>query len=281
MHAEQIVLTADFIPPSVNVLNSAPLSRIVKEVHDQIASRGRQLEEYKQQRGIHTAEFGARDMVYLLALRTLNRYIPQLNMLLGVQQIHPWQVYGVIRQLIGELSTFSGNVNVMGKTLEGETLCENYDHLNLFTCFSGLQATVTRLLDEITAGPEYVIKLIYDGTYYAADLQPAIFDGHNRFYLVVESEEDPKHIVDILQGIAKLASRESLPLFIARALPGIGLEHLPVAPQELPRRANCLFFKVDHHCDPWANVQQSKNLALYWDSAPEDLKVELMVVGRR
>lgn len=280
MQGDEIILSPDFIPPAVTIQSSTPLVKIVKEISDQIASRGRQLEDYKQQRGIHTAEFGARDMVYLLALRTLNRYIPQLNSMLSAQQTHPWPVYGVIRQLIGELSTFSSSVNVMGKTTDGESLLENYDHRNLSKCFRDVQSTVTRLLDEITAGPEYVINLSYDGTYYAAELQPAIFDGRNRFYLVVESEEDPKQTIDILQGIAKLASRETLPLMIARALPGIGLEHLPVAPQELPRRVNCLYFKIDHHSDPWANVQQAKNLALYWDSAPEDLKVELMVVGR-
>ncbi|UCF86328.1 MAG: type VI secretion system baseplate subunit TssK, partial [Desulfobacteraceae bacterium] len=36
----------------------------------------------------------------------------------------------------------------------------------------------------------------------------------------------------------------------------------------------------DHHSDQWAQVQQGHNIALYWDTAPEDLKVELMVVGR-
>ncbi|MFH1147859.1 MAG: type VI secretion system baseplate subunit TssK, partial [Pseudomonadota bacterium] len=48
----------------------------VREIRDQIAGRSRQLEEYKTQRGIQTAEFGTRDMVYFLALRSLNRYVP-------------------------------------------------------------------------------------------------------------------------------------------------------------------------------------------------------------
>jgi len=69
-------------------------------------------------------------------------------------------------------------------------------------------------------------------------------------------------------------------LLIARALPGINLEHLPVPPQELPRRASCLYFQIDHHSEQWAAVEKSNNIALYWDRAPEDLEVELMVVGR-
>ena len=74
--------------------------------------------------------------------------------------------------------------------------------------------------------------------------------------------------------------REHLPILIARALPGIGLEHLPVPPQELPRRAHSVYFSVNYHSDQWALVQKNNNIALYWDNAPEDLEAELMVVGR-
>jgi type VI secretion system protein ImpJ len=37
---------------------------------------------------------------------------------------------------------------------------------------------------------------------------------------------------------------------------------------------------VDHHGDQWAGVEKGRNLAFYWDDAPEDLEAELMVVGR-
>jgi type VI secretion system protein ImpJ len=58
------------------------------------------------------------------------------------------------------------------------------------------------------------------------------------------------------------------------------MAHLAAPPQELPRRAHALYFQVDHHSDQWAQVQKGKNLAMYWDTAPADLKVELMAVGR-
>jgi type VI secretion system protein ImpJ len=150
----------------------------------------------------------------------------------------------------------------------------------LWKCFSSAQSSITQLLDEITAGPEYVIPLLYDGTYFAAELSPKIFEGRNRFFLVFETEADPQSILPSLKTIAKLSARESLPILIARALPGLRLEHLPLPPQELPRRSHSFYFQLDHHHDQWANVEKGSNIALYWDSAPEDLKVELMVVGR-
>ncbi len=277
---EEIKLSQRFIPPCLTLSSSEPLFHLVKEIRDQLAARSHQLEEFKSQRGIQTAEFGSRDMAYLLALRSLNRYVPAFFHMTEVPQVHPWAVYGVLRQLIGELSSFSERVNVMGELNDGTFILPNYDHRNLWECFSAAQNLVIQLLDEITAGPEYVIRLVYDGTYYAAPLKPAIFEGRNRFYLVLKTEEDPKLVLKSIETMAKMSSRENLPILIARALPGVGLEHLTVPPQELPRRARSIYFLVNHHSDQWAMVQKNNNIALYWDNAPEDLEVELMVVGR-
>jgi len=278
---EEITLSQRFVPPSLTLAGSEPLLKTVKEIRDQTASRSRQLEEFKRQRGIQTAQFGSRDMVYLLALRSLNRYVPLLYHLTETKQVHPWTVYGVLRQLIGEFSSFSEKINVLGESLgDDDCMLPVYDHGNLWECFSAAQMLIATLLDEITAGPEYVIPLVYDGTYFTAEMKPVHFENRNRFYLVLRTEDDPKSILQSMDTVAKLSSRERMPLLIARALPGVELEHLQVPPQELPRRALSLYFAVDSHSDQWALIEKGNNIALYWDNAPEDLEVELMLVGR-
>lgn len=278
---DEVTLSKRFVPPCLVISASETLQAVVRETRDLIASRGRQLEEYKRQRGIQTAEFGSRDMVYLLALRSLNRYIPTLSHLIETRQAHPWSVYGLLRQMVGEFSSFSEKVTVMGEMAgTGERMLPPYEHQALGDCFHAAHLLVARLLDEITAGPEYVIGLAYDGTYFSSELKPAVFEAKNRFYLVMRTDEDPKQMLEYVANVAKLSSRERLPILIARALPGIGLEHLPVPPQELPRRAGTLYFAVDTHNDQWALVERGRNMALYWDNAPDDLEIELMVVGR-
>jgi len=277
---ENVVLSDHFIPPCLTIDGSQPLERFVKEIRDQISARCRQLEAFKRDRGIHSAEFGSRDMVFLLALRSLNRYVSQLIHITESTQVHPWTAYGILRQLMGELSTFSERVSVTGEETGGKVLMPGYHHQQLWQCFSSAQSLITRLLDEITAGPEHIIALHFDGTYYSTELQPAIFEGRNRFFLAVETESETQSILQSMEQIAKISSREHLPILIARALPGIRLEYLQAAPQELPRRANTLYFQIDHHGEQWPQVQKGNNLALYWDSAPEDFKVELMIVGR-
>lgn len=277
---DEIVVSEKFIPPVLNLSGADPLFKLIIEIRDQLASRSHQLEGLKREKGIQTAEFGTRDMVYLLALRSLNRYVPLLYHMTETKQVHPWTAYGVLRQLIGELSTFSAQVNVKGEIEDGTKLLHEYHHLDLWKCFSGALSLITMMIDEITSGPEYVIAMMFDGTYYGAELPPAIFEGKNRFYLVVDTETAPESVLQSLDAGAKLGSRESLPILIARALKGIPIQHLTSPPQELPRRARSLYFQIDHHSDQWIQTQKNSNLALYWDDAPEDLKVELMVVGR-
>jgi len=275
----EIRLSEDFIPPSLSCVASPTLQTLIREIRDQVTARGYQLEEHKSKRGIQTAEFGSRDMVYFLALRSVNRYVPLLCHYSEAEQIHPWHLYGILRQLIGELTSFSERVNVLGELQDGKKVLPEYDHRNLYNCFSAAQDMISHLLDEITAGPEYVIRLAYDGTFYAADLKPAIFEGRNRFYLAVKTEEDSKTVLQALEEIAKLSSREHLNMLVSRSLPGIGLQHLQIPPQELPRRTNTVYFAINHHDDQWAAITKNYCLALYWNSAPADIEIELMVVG--
>ncbi|RLB86904.1 MAG: type VI secretion system baseplate subunit TssK [Deltaproteobacteria bacterium] len=277
---EEIMVDPGLIPPCLTLTSSKTLFSIVKEIKDQLFSKTRQLEAVKRAKGVHTAEFGSRDMVYMMALRSLNRYVPLLTHLTGTTQSHPWSIYGVLRQIIGELSSFSAEISVNGELSDGTALIADYHHKNLHPCFTGAQQLITRLLDEITSGPEYIIPLEYDGTYFAAELSPGLFEGTNQFYIVLESDAPPDTIIESMKHIAKFSSRETLPILIAQSLPGTKLQYLENIPQELPHRSDAAYFQIDHHGKQWEPVVKGNNMALYWDMAPEDLKAELMIVRR-
>lgn len=276
----EIRLSGDFIPPCIALSASTSLRKLGEEIRDQVTARAYQLEEHKSRRGVQTAEFGSRDMVYFLALRSINRYVPLLFHSTAAERTHPWQLYGILRQLAGELTTFSEQVSVLGELPNGDVKIPEYNHRELWHCFSSAQDMITHLLDEITAGPEYVIRLASDGTYFGAELKPSIFEGRNRYYLAVRTDSDQKNVLRTLGNLAKLSSREGMHLLVTQALPGIPLEYLQIPPQELPRRAHTVYFRIDHHNDQWASVAKSRTIALFWHDAPEDAEIELMVVSR-
>lgn len=122
-------------PSCISCSACESLSQLVREIRDQVTARCFQLEEHKSRRGVQTAEFGSRDMVYFLALRSLNRYVPLLFHFTETDHIHPWNIYGVLRQLAGELSSFSERIGALGETGDGKSCCPNTTTWNFGNVF--------------------------------------------------------------------------------------------------------------------------------------------------
>ncbi len=276
-----IGLDPRFIAPCLSGTGSDTLQRLIKDILDQLAARGRQLEEHKRQRGIQSAEFGSRDLVYLMALRSINRCVPLLRHLSETPQVHPWQLYGTLRQIVGDLSCFSETIDVLGEDPQAhEAALPAYEPLNLWNCFSTAQTRIVRLLDEITAGPDHTVKLDLAEGLYSAALKPDWLEGDHRYYLALTMEHEGKNTVDAMEGVAKLSSQGQIDQLIAHALPGIPLDYLSAVPQQLPRRGNVLYFAINTGDDQWSSIKKERHIAFSWDGAPADLQVDLMVVAR-
>jgi len=279
-NGDDIVLSTRFIPPVYALSASPVLWGLVQDIYDQLSYKGHELESYKKKRGVHNAEFGSRDMVFLLALRTLNRYIPKIAHLIEYKEVHPWNLYVTLRQAIGELSSFSEHVNVLGQTEDGGKGLPPYDHNNLWHCYSQAGLILAALLDEITSGPEYIIEFQREDPYLNAMLLPPHLEANSQYYLVVTGPEEKDHILEAVKIGVKLGSKASVPAFVERSLPGIALEHLASPPQELPRRGNSSYFRIDSQDDRWHRVEREKHISLYWEGLAADMKVEIMIVRR-
>jgi len=278
---DAIRVSSRFIPPCVNVGASDTLLRLVKEIRDSIAGRTRQLEEFKAPREMQKADFDASYMVYLLALRSLNRYTPLLFHYTESRQVHPWVIYGALRQMIGELSSFSERFNMLGESGDGESNLPQYDHQDIGRCMGAAASLVTQMMNEITIGPELLARMpqVEPGQF-VAELPKTFFGPRNRYYLVMRTEADPDATVRSFTAEAKIGTLEQLPTLINRALPGIEAIHLPVAPQGLPRRAYSSYFRIEQVSEEWVEVEQQGNLAVYWSSAPEDVNIDVVVLRR-
>ena len=76
---------------------------------------------------------------------------------------------------------------------------------------------------------------------------------------------------------AKLSSADGIDFLIEKSLPGIKATYLPHNPDGTPRRPDGSYFRIDMRDKGWDSVRRSKNIALFWDEAPEDLVVEFIV----
>lgn len=277
---EAIKLSDSFIPPAYAISGSTVLTRLIKDLRDELTGRARQLQEYKSPREMQKAEFDAGYMVFLLALRSLNRASPYLFHLTETPQVHPWLAYGAMRQLVGELSSFSERFNMLGEASDGTPGLPPYDHTDLGKCFDRVRTMVSHLLNEITVGPEFMTILEYQNGYHVGQLPRNFFGQRNRFYLVIRTEKDMEWVVDAIQRDARLAAMDEMPGLIAHALPGLELIHMAAAPQGLPRRAYSYYFRIEQMSQQWDVVEREGAIALHWLDAPADLKAEIVVLRR-
>ena len=276
----QVIITPDYIPPVLSLSSSEALMQTIKAINELIISTTNRLERYKKDRGVNTAEFGTRDMVFMLTLRTLNRFSPLIRHMLGKSgAVHPWSVYGLLSQLIGELSTFSSKINLVNISKDSPFYLMDYDHEDLTQCFKSCRYIIARLMSDISSEPEYVVPFTYNGQIFSAEIAPKLVQGRKRFYLAVETEASQDQVIIELENQAKMSAPKQLSMLILQSLRGIELKHIINPPPELPRRNMGIYFSVNHQNPLWSKVVADQKVAISWDTRPKDVRIELMVAG--
>jgi type VI secretion system protein ImpJ len=276
---DAIIYNQRYLPPSISIDSTDELLRIVKEIRDEITGRAMQLSAYKSPTHARK-EFDANLLRYKMALQSLSRFVPRLFHITESTVIHPWQVYGSLRELVGEISTYTDRLSVLGETNDGERRIPAYDHCNLGQCFYAASEVISELLNEITIGPQYLVEMKQDGIAFAADVPSQFFTEHVDFYLIVNTVSEFEESEKSLLTAAKLSSRDTVEILQERSLPGVGMVYMTAVPPGLPRRPNSYYLRLDIHDDQWSSVVRQENVALLWNEAPEDTKVELVVVRK-
>ncbi len=279
LEGDQVRVSAQYVPPAVCLGGSNFLGNVVKDIRNDMLGRLRQLEEYKSPKGINAEDLDANFLMMMQAVQVLNRHVPALTHLLEVSAVHPWHVYGQLRQCVGELSTFSQRFDVYGRLQGRDDGLPAYDHESLGTCFVKARETISQLLSEIAVGPEFHVVLSLQGDIYSATISPDYLGSRHRFYLILQSESVKDIDVRDLLGVARLAATDVIVDLIDHALPGVELMELSGPPQGLPRRSDAKYFRVEQMSEGWEQIQRSGQVSFYWPLAPEGLRV--IVVATR
>lgn len=274
---EAVTLDAGHVPPVITVSASTTLVNVLKEIREELIGRARQLEEYKGGAEVGGQEFSPKMLRYRLALQVLARYAPMLAHLVETPTVHPWQVYGLLRQLLGEISPFSADMDILGQ-VGGDPL-PIYDHERLGHCFGQAKRRLEKALNEITLGPERIIALSRsEPGMFTAELPREFMERNSTLYLVLRTEENFEDLLGSFVSYAKFGAEAQVQVLAQRALPGVPATYLRVRPESLPQRPNSSYFRIERHDPNWETVEQQRSIALLWDEAPEDLKVDVVMV---
>lgn len=278
LDGDQVRVATQHVPPAVCMGASLFLTNIVKDIRDDMLGRLRQLEEYKSPRGVNAEDLDANFLMMMQAVQVLNHNVPALTHLLEVSSVHPWIVYGQLRQCVGQLSTFSHRFDVYGRLSGREDGLPPYDHQSLGACFIKVREIISQLLSEIAVGPEFNVVLTPQGDDVFSGLMPLDYFGNrHRFYLILQSEVARDIDARELLGSSRLAASAVIADLIDHALPGIELIELQGPPQGLPRRSDARYFRVEQMSEGWEKIEESGAISFYWPQAPEGLRASIVV----
>ena len=278
LDGENLVLVNSYVPPCLNIQGSKQLHSQLKDLKDELAGRAIQLKNGQAVLG--NSAIDANAFRYKMSLQALSRFVPRLAHEVSTEQLHPWNIYGGLRELAGEISTFTSDINLLGETSSGEKLLPEYTHDNISQCFNSARQLINQLLNEISVGPQFMVEMVRQEQSFTTDIPKDFFEEKADFYLIVNSKDDWDEYSQSFFTAAKLASKNTIDVLIERSLPGIGLIHTPTAPSGLPKKDNAHYIRIDIHDDEWIAVQRQQNLVLHWDEAPEELQIELVILKR-
>ena len=278
-NGEKFVRYSQYAPPAVTVSASPLLTRISRAVADQMLAACRQLEQYKIPRDSLKGQSDPAYFIYMLGLMILNRYIPVLFHQLASPSCHPFVLYGLLRQIIGELSSFTDRFGCLADLPDGTRLLPEYDHMDAARCYEKASELISSLIRMLITGPENTVVLNRgeDGGFSAA-IPLTMFESAVSSYLLLRTSEMTERVLTAMKDLVKIGSRESVADLIARSLPGLPAQYMQIPPPGIPRRADTHCFILDINHEQWHIIQQNRSICVYWDTAPSDAGFELIII---
>ncbi|SLM32876.1 putative Type VI secretion protein, VC_A0114 family [Desulfamplus magnetovallimortis] len=274
---DSVVVSREYVPPLYKISSSDILMQMLKNLREMAISRCRVFESYKFAQGFQSSDFDAHFIPHLLVLNGLNRILPMLNHIVETGDVHPHAAYGLIRAIVGELSTFTDRINALGQLKDGTLMLPEYDHESLFTCFNEAHLLIGELLRGISLGGESIISLIRDNDYFKATIPFEEFHESCLFFIVVHNAPDPDKLINDFHNIIKIGTPSGIENMISRALPGVPVKHRLVPPPGMPKRQDSNYFRIDTKYHLWSDIRRSGGISLYWSNAPDAVSIEIVI----
>ncbi|WP_278447621.1 type VI secretion system baseplate subunit TssK [Stutzerimonas kunmingensis] len=248
-----ISLDPEFIPTYVNFQASGYLLSCLKEVISMLAHRGDTLAE----RISATGKVGGAEVGDFMMLQLINRHEPVLRHYLGVEQVHPEQIYRDLLGLLGELATFSSESK--RPRLDGR-----YQHSDQGASFRKLMDAIRQVLSMVLE--QHAIELLLQQRQYGIQVSP-LHDhkllGTASFVLAASAQCDSETLRTRLPAHLKIGPVERIRQLVNLHLPGIRIKPLPVAPRQIPFHAGKTYFALELSAEDQAQLERSGGFAFH------------------
>lgn len=255
---QRVILDPDYLPPCLDCRATPVLAGFVTEVLGLLHQRGDALADRVV--GAGTARGASLDIAQFLRLQTVNRFEPLFVHLAAMHGLHPEDFYQIALQLAGEMTTFTDKVKRRPPPFPA------YDHDDLQKTFGALMTELRRSLslEEVDAAIQIPIEERQYGIRVAiiTDRERPLLTKAN-FILAVRADMATDLLRARFPAQVKIGPVERIAQFVNHHLPGIGVSPLPVAPREIPYRADFTYFRLDRSSEFWKQILNSGGFAFH------------------
>src|SRR5258708_18539150 len=186
----------------------------------------------------------------IMRLRSLNRYGARLEALIETSNIAPFEIYVLLRELMGELAALHPDRDVF------ET--EPYNHDSPYPVFSELAAKIRQLLRGSVA-PSFLKAPFTDiNGLLSAMLTEEHLQRPTDYFLGIRTKEDPRTLARLVEDADRF---KLMPQSLAsRAIRGVVLKEERFPPLELPAQSGLYFFRLlrGQSSRTWQQIQAEK-----------------------
>jgi type VI secretion system protein ImpJ len=269
--ANQFKLEPNFIPPVLRLQASERLMVLLRRIVDMLEERARQMVRPKDLAAGTAAGFSAEGISNAWFLHCVNAAVTPLRHLLTQQSAHPEDLFVEMSRLAGALCTF-------GLDSHPSTL-PRYQHLHLTKVFNDLDGHIREHLELIV--PSNCVRMPIKKVseyFWETPVNDQRVLSHSRWILALRAKMGEADLLSGAPRLVKVCSKEFLPKLVSRALPGLKMVHLPVAPPAVSPRVDYQYFGIDRAGPCWDHIVATREVAIYVPGEIPEPNVELMVV---
>jgi len=114
--------------------------------------------------------------------------------------------------------------------------------------------------------------------YYAGEVADQRCLGRSRWIFGVHTTQGEAEIVASTPGMVRICSQRFVPHLVRRALPGMAMTHLSVAPSAIPATVGFQYFSVRNVGPCWDHIVLTRQVGVYVAGELPDPTLELLVI---
>lgn len=264
-----VLLDKHYIPPCLRLSAASQLSSVATELVGMLGMRGDVLAARLGQ----PSASGVAAVNDLLLLQVINRLQPLMAHWADAGNVHPEELFSALVQMAGELATFTA-------ADKRASVFPAYRHDDLQRSFAPVIADLRRSL-----------SAVLETNAVAIPLREPKFDIHvgmlpdrgllrsSKFVVAVSADIPDERLRRLFPNKAKIGAVEQIRELVNVSLAGIAASPLPVAPRQIPFRANSCYFELDRGSPHWQQMKNSGGFGIHIPAEEfPNLRVELWAI---